>query len=206
MNLPACLRGMSPSSDDPLKAHCRTPPARRLTARPAPLDFRDGRSACMGSLLCHGRWGCGGAHRASSSWRVTLHARPIIGNVVHRDRAWSSVAVLGSQLIIAMAMLGASTSQCGCSASRSSRSLCSGHPDSPDDPRPKCRMRRLRPPSVSWQVEWPAWIAWLGRAWPRQGRARRRERRDRGSAPGLAMVGMFASRSGARGLVSEVSD
>jgi hypothetical protein len=26
---------------------------------------------------------------------VRLHVRPIIGNVLHRDRAWSSIAIFG---------------------------------------------------------------------------------------------------------------
>jgi hypothetical protein len=50
---------------------------------------------------------------------VTLHVRPIIGNVLHRDRAWSSVAILASQLIIAWPCL-CPPSRCGSSVSRSS--------------------------------------------------------------------------------------
>lgn len=49
---------------------------------------------------------------------VTLHTRSIMDNVLHRDRAWSSVAILLSQLVISMAVL-APHSRCASSASRS---------------------------------------------------------------------------------------
>jgi hypothetical protein len=36
---------------------------------------------------------------------ITLHTRPIMDNVVHRERAWSSLATLLSLLVISMAIL-----------------------------------------------------------------------------------------------------
>ena len=92
---------------------------------------------------------------------VTLHVTPIIGNVLHRDRAWSSVAILASQLIIAMAVLVPAQPLWFLAVEilvisvlwairtiRVTRELSSA-------------MRRLNRPSVSWQVEWPAWIGWV---------------------------------------------
>jgi hypothetical protein len=92
---------------------------------------------------------------------VTLHAGPIIGNVVHRDRAWSSVAILTAQLIIAMAVLvpAQPVRLLGIeilviAAFWLIRTVRVTRDLSPV-------MRRLDRPGPSWQVEWPAWIAWL---------------------------------------------
>jgi hypothetical protein len=138
---------------------------------------------------------------------VTLHERPIIGNVLHRDRAWSSVAILGSQLIIAMAVLVPAQPLrllgievlvialfWAIRTVRTTRDLSAA-------------MRRLDRPSVSWQVEWPAWIAWVV-ALAAAGIALVVENSDVGfPLLALAMVGMFAFAIwSAWVLVSEVSD
>ena len=92
---------------------------------------------------------------------VTLHARSIIGSVLHRDRAWSSVAILLSQLLIAMAVL--VPHQPGrvlgveilviavfwvARTVRVTKELSSA-------------MRRLERPNVDYRIEWLAWIAWV---------------------------------------------
>jgi hypothetical protein len=138
---------------------------------------------------------------------VTLHATQIIGNVLHRDRAWSSVAILASQLIIAMAVLvpAQPVRPLGIEilviavfwairTVRVTRDLSSA-------------MRRLDRPGVSWQVEWPAWIAWVV-ALAGAGVALVAENGDVGfPLLALAMVGMFSFAIwSAWVLVSEVSD
>ena len=50
---------------------------------------------------------------------VSLHTASIVNNDIHRDRAWSSVALLLSQLFVAMAVL-VPERRCRCLASRSS--------------------------------------------------------------------------------------
>jgi hypothetical protein len=138
---------------------------------------------------------------------VTLHVTPIIGNVLHRDRAWSSVAILASQLIIAMAvlvpaqplrLLGIEILVIAAfwvmRTVRVTRDLSSA-------------MRRLDRPSGKWQVEWPAWIAWVV-ALTGSGVALVAENGDVGfPLLALAMVGMFSFAIwSAWVLVSEVSD
>jgi hypothetical protein len=138
---------------------------------------------------------------------VTLHATPIIGNVLHRDRAWSSVAILASQLIIAMAVLVPAQPVrllgieilviavfWAIRTVKVTRDLSSA-------------MRRLDRPGVSWQVEWPAWIAWVV-ALAGAGVALVAENGDVGfPLLALAMVGMFSFAIwSAWVLVSEVSD
>jgi hypothetical protein len=138
---------------------------------------------------------------------VTLHATPIIGNVLHRDRAWSSVAILASQLIIAMAVLVPAQPVrllgieilviavfWAIRTVRVTRDLSSA-------------MRRLDRPGASWQVEWPAWIAWVV-ALAGAGVALVAENGDVGfPLLALAMVGMFSFAIwSAWVLVSEVSD
>jgi modulator of FtsH protease len=137
---------------------------------------------------------------------VTLHVTPIIGNVLHRDRAWSSVAILASQLIIAMAvlvpaqplrLLGVEILVIAAfwvmRTVRVTRDLSSA-------------MRRLDRPSGKWQVEWPAWIAWVV-ALTGSGVALVAENGDVGfPLLALAMVGMFSFAIwSAWVLVSEVS-
>jgi modulator of FtsH protease len=137
---------------------------------------------------------------------VTLHVTPIIGNVLHRDRAWSSVAILASQLIIAMAvlvpaqplrLLGIEILVIAAfwvmRTVRVTRDLSSA-------------MRRLDRPSGKWQVEWPAWIAWVV-ALTGSGIALVAENGDVGfPLLALAMVGMFSFAIwSAWVLVSEVS-
>jgi hypothetical protein len=138
---------------------------------------------------------------------VTLHATPIIGIVLHRDRAWSSVAILASQLIIAMAVLVPAQPVrllgieilviavfWAIRTVRVTRDLSTA-------------MRRLDRPGVSWQVEWPAWIAWVV-ALAGAGVALVAENGDVGfPLLALAMVGMFSFAIwSAWVLVSEVSD
>lgn len=138
---------------------------------------------------------------------VTLHVTPIIGNVLHRDRAWSSVAILASQLIIAMAVLVPAQPLrllgveilviavlWAIRTIRVSRDLSSA-------------MRRLDRPGVGWQVEWPAWIAWVV-ALAGSGVALVAENGDVGfPLLAVAMVGMFSFATwSAWVLVSEVSD
>jgi hypothetical protein len=138
---------------------------------------------------------------------VTLHSTPIIDNVLHRDRAWSSVAILGSQLIIAMAVLVPAQPLrllgleivviavfWAIRTVRVTRDLSSS-------------MRRLARPNVSWQVEWPAWIAWVV-ALAGAGVALLAENGEVGfPLLGVAMVGMFSFAIwSAWVLVSEVRD
>jgi hypothetical protein len=138
---------------------------------------------------------------------VTLHVTPIIGNVLHRDRAWSSVAILASQLIIAMAVLVPAQPLrllgieilviavfWAIRTIRTTRVFGSA-------------MRRLDRPSVSWQVEWPSWIAWVV-ALGGSGVVLIAENGDVGfPLLALAMVGMFSFAIwNAWVLVSEVSD
>jgi hypothetical protein len=138
---------------------------------------------------------------------VTLHVRPIIGNVLHRDRAWSSVAILASQLIVAMAVLVPAQPLrllgieiMAIAALWAIRTVRVTRDLSP-------AMRRLDRPNVSWQVEWPAWIAWLA-ALAGASVALVAENGDVGfPLLALAMVGMFAFAIwSAWVLVSEVSD
>ena len=138
---------------------------------------------------------------------VTLHVTPIIGNVLNRDRAWSSVAILASQLIIATAvlvpaqplrLLGIEILVIAAfwvmRTVRVTSDLSSA-------------MRRLDRPSGKWQVEWPAWIAWVV-ALTGSGVALVAENGDVGfPLLALAMVGMFGFAIwSAWVLVSEVSD
>ena len=138
---------------------------------------------------------------------VTLHVGPIIGSVLHRDRAWSSVAILASQLIIAMALLVpeqpvralgieilAIAAFWAIRTIRVTRDLSGA-------------MRRLDRPNISWQVEWPAWIAWLV-ALTGAAVALVAENGDVGfPLLALAMVGMFGFAIwSAWVLVSEVAD
>ena len=138
---------------------------------------------------------------------VTLHVTPIIGNVLNRDRAWSSVAILASKLIIATAvlvpaqplrLLGIEILVIAAfwvmRTLRVTRDLSSA-------------MRRLDRPSGKWQVEWPAWIAWVV-ALTGSGVALVAENGDVGfPLLALAMVGMFGFAIwSAWVLVSEVSD
>jgi hypothetical protein len=138
---------------------------------------------------------------------VTLHVRPIIGNVLHRDRAWSSVAILASQLIIAMAVLVPvhplrllGIEILVIAAFWVIRTIRVTRDLSP-------AMRRLERPSVSWQVEWPFWITWVV-ALVGSGVALAGENGDVGfPLLALAMVGMFSFAIwSAWVLVSEVSD
>jgi hypothetical protein len=137
---------------------------------------------------------------------VTLHATPIVGNVIHRDRAWSSVAILASQLLIAMAVLAPEQPLRLLGVEvlviavlwvvrtvRVTRDLSS-------------TMRRLERPNVSWQVEWPAWIAWVA-ALTGAAVALLAESGDIGfPLLALAMVGMFCFAIwSAWVLISEVS-
>ena len=138
---------------------------------------------------------------------VTLHVTPIIGNVLNRDRAWSSVAILASQLIIATAvlvpaqplrLLGIEILVIAAfwviRTARVTRDLSSA-------------MRRLDRPSGKWQVEWASWIAWVV-ALTGSGVAFVAENGDVGfPLLALAMVGMFGFAIwSAWVLVSEVSD
>jgi Ca2+/Na+ antiporter len=92
---------------------------------------------------------------------VSLHTTSIVSNDIHRDRAWSSVAVLLSQLFIAMAVL--VPEQPGpllgleivviaafwiYRTVRVTRELSS-------------EVRRQERPHARWQVEWAAWLVWV---------------------------------------------
>jgi uncharacterized membrane protein len=93
---------------------------------------------------------------------VSLHSGPIVGNVLHRDRAWSSVALLMSQLFIAMAVLvpAQPTALLGLEISLIAmfwvyRTIRVTKVLSP-------AMRGLeRRHGAHWQVEWVSWLIWL---------------------------------------------
>jgi hypothetical protein len=138
---------------------------------------------------------------------VTLHATPVIGNVLHRDRAWSSVAILASQLIISMAvlvpeqpvrLLGIEVLVIAVfwtiRTIRTTRDISAA-------------MRALDRPNADWRIEWPAWIAWVV-ALAGAGLALAAERGEIGfPLLALAMVGMFSFAIwSAWVLVSEVGD
>jgi hypothetical protein len=123
---------------------------------------------------------------------VTLHAGSVLDNVVRRDRAWASVAILASQLFIAMAMLVPAqpirligleidlialfwvirtvrvTKEIGPAMTREDR------------------------PQVRWPIEWVVWILWVV-ALVAAGVALTAENGAIGfPVLALAMVGMFA--------------
>jgi hypothetical protein len=138
---------------------------------------------------------------------VSLHTGTIVGNVLHRDRAWSSVALLMSQLFIAMAVL--VPSQPGfllgleidlIAAFWVYRTLRVTKQLSP-------AMRNMdRPSGARWQIEWLAWIAWLV-ALVAAGVALTVERAVGFPLLAIAMVGMFGFGIwSAWVLISEVSE
>jgi modulator of FtsH protease len=138
---------------------------------------------------------------------VTLHAMPVIGNELHRDRAWSSIAILASQLIISMAVLVPEqpvrllgTEVLVIAVLWTIRTIRTTRDIS-------AAMRALDRPNADWRIEWPAWIAWVV-ALAAAGLALVAENGDIGfPLLALAMVGMFSFAIwSAWVLVSEVKD
>jgi hypothetical protein len=92
---------------------------------------------------------------------VTLHPRSVLDNVVHRDRVWAGVAILASQLFIAMAMLvpAQPIRLIGLeivliAAFWAFRTIRVTKQIGP-------AMVRQERPQTRWQVEWVAWILWV---------------------------------------------
>ena len=92
---------------------------------------------------------------------VSLHRHSIMDSVLHRDRAWSSVALLMSQLFISMAvlvpaqpdwLLGAEIDLIA--AFWVYRTLLVNRRLGP-------AMRSLDRPNARWRIEWVAWMIWL---------------------------------------------
>ena len=92
---------------------------------------------------------------------ITIHTRPIMSDIIHRDRAWSSIAILAAQVTIAAAvlvpaqpvrLLGLEVALIGTYwIYRTLRALRDLGPS----------MRAQVRPSVRWQVEWAFWIVWV---------------------------------------------
>jgi modulator of FtsH protease len=92
---------------------------------------------------------------------VSLHTRSVMGNVLHRDRAWSSIALLLSQMFVSIAILAPSQPDVRLGAELDLiaafwiyRTVWASKALGP-------RMRQVDRPRYTWQVEWTAWIAWL---------------------------------------------
>jgi hypothetical protein len=91
---------------------------------------------------------------------VTLH-KSIVDTVLHRDRAWASIALLLSQLLISMAVLVPEQDlrllgiEVGLVAAfwlyRTARVIRVLGP----------AMRRADRPNARWQLEWVTWFGWL---------------------------------------------
>jgi hypothetical protein len=92
---------------------------------------------------------------------VSLHTRSVMDSALHRDRAWSSVILLMSQLFIAMAVLvpAQPTALVGVEVDVVAafwvyRTLWDIRALGP-------ALRGLDRPRVHWQVEWLAWMGWV---------------------------------------------
>jgi len=92
---------------------------------------------------------------------VSLHASKVLGNTLHRDRAWSSVALLMSVVFVSMALLAPDqpTWLIGLvldliAAFWVYRTIFAAVRLGP-------AMRATERPHARWQVEWIAWMAWL---------------------------------------------
>jgi modulator of FtsH protease len=92
---------------------------------------------------------------------VSLQTARIMGNRIHRDRAWSSVALLMSQLFISLALLVPAQSVLAIGLEidvlavywliRTIRSL----------QETGAAMRSQGHPGTPWQLEWLAWVGWV---------------------------------------------
>jgi hypothetical protein len=92
---------------------------------------------------------------------VSLQTGPIMGNRIHRDRAWASVALLMSQLFIALALLVPAQSVLAIGLEmdllavywtvRTIRSIRETG----------AQMRSLGHAGTPWQLEWLVWIGWV---------------------------------------------
>lgn len=91
---------------------------------------------------------------------VSLHTGSIMNGVLHRDRAWSSVALLMSLLFIAMAVLAPSRPELRLAlldlvaAFWVYRTVWAMKALGP-------AMRRADRPKARWQLEWLAWMIWM---------------------------------------------
>src|SRR6476661_8708168 len=89
---------------------------------------------------------------------VSLHTRSIMSGVLHRDRAWSSVALLMSQLFIAIAVLVPTQSELALGLEIALfwlyRTVWAAIRLGPS-------MRSADRPRARWQLEWLSWMVWL---------------------------------------------
>ena len=91
---------------------------------------------------------------------VSLHARTVIENVLHRDRAWSTIVLLASLLIVSAAVLVPAQPVRLLGAELTLIALFWIYRTVYAWKVLGSSMRRLDRRLVHWQIEWGAWIAW----------------------------------------------
>jgi len=92
---------------------------------------------------------------------VSLHTRSIMSGVLHRDRAWSSVALLMSQLFIAIAVLVPTQSELALGLEIDLIALFWLYRTVWAAIRLGPSMRTADRPRARWQLEWLSWMLWL---------------------------------------------
>jgi hypothetical protein len=93
---------------------------------------------------------------------VSLHTRSIMGNELHRDRAWASIVSLISQLFVAVAVLVPAQPAWALGIEVELvalfwiyRTIWAARAFGPS-------MRTANRPNTRWQLEWLVWLIWLG--------------------------------------------
>jgi hypothetical protein len=92
---------------------------------------------------------------------VSLQTGAIMGNRIHRDRAWASVALLMSQLFIALALLVPAQSVLAIGIELDSLALYWSIRTIRSIRETGAAMRGMGHARTPWQLEWLAWIGWV---------------------------------------------
>jgi len=92
---------------------------------------------------------------------VSLHTRSVMSGVLHRDRAWSSIALLMSQLFIAIAVLVPAQSELALGLEVDLIALFWVYRTAWATIRLGPSMRAADRPRARWQLEWLSWMVWL---------------------------------------------
>jgi hypothetical protein len=92
---------------------------------------------------------------------VSLHTRSIMGNTLHRDRAWASVASLISQLFVAVAVLVPAQPSAALGIEIMLIALFWIHRTAWAARTFGPSMRAADRPNTRWQLEWIVWLTWL---------------------------------------------
>jgi hypothetical protein len=93
---------------------------------------------------------------------VSLHTQSIMGTVLHRDRAWASIASLISQVFISAAILVPAQSALALGIEIGLIALFWVYRTAWVVREFGPTMRSSDRPAARWQLEWLVWLAWLG--------------------------------------------